>query len=99
MKQNPLNHLSTSEVKNFLEKARGFIIDVRLVDAYNGWKLQNEKRGGHITGARSLPAKWADYLDWIEIVRSKGILPVHELVLYGYSREEVEKVSSMFIKS
>ena len=99
MKQNPLNHLSTSEVKIFLEAARGFIIDVRPVDAYNGWKLQNEQRGGHITGARSLPAKWADYIDWIEIVRSKGILPGHELVLYGYSREETENVARMFIRA
>ena len=99
MKQDPLNHLSTSEVKIFLEAARGFIIDVRPVDAYNGWKLQNEHRGGHIKGARSLPAKWADYIDWIEIVRSKGFLPGHEFVLYGYSREDTEKVSRMFIRA
>ena len=99
MKQNPLNHLSTSEVKEFLEAARGFIIDVRAVDAYNGWKLKNEHRGGHIMGARSLPSKWADYMDWIEIVRSKNILAEHELVLYGYSRNETEKVARMFIRA
>ena len=99
MKQNPLNHLSTSDLEIFLKENRGLVIDVRPVDAYNGWKLQNEQRGGHITGARSLPAKWADYIDWIEIVRSKGILPGHELVLYGYSREETENVARMFIRA
>jgi thiosulfate/3-mercaptopyruvate sulfurtransferase len=99
MKQNSLNQLSTSELKLFLEAARGFIIDVRPVDAYNGWKLQNEHRGGHIKGARSLPAKWADYIDWIEIVRSKGLLPGNELLLYGYYREETEKIASIFSRA
>ncbi|NOU48816.1 MAG: sulfurtransferase, partial [Bacteroidales bacterium] len=57
------------------------------------WKLGGEIRGGHIRGAKSLSAKWTKYIDWIEIVRSKGILPEHDIVLYGYSREEAEKVA------
>ena len=99
MKQNLLNHLSTAELKSFLEEERGLVIDLRPVDAYNGWKLQNEHRGGHIKGAKSLPAKWADYIDWIEIVRSKNILPGHELVLYGYTRDETERVARIFIRA
>lgn len=86
-------------MKIFLETAQCFIIDVRPVDAYNGWKLQNEPRGGHIPGAKSLSVKWADYMDWIEIVRSKNILPGQELVLYGYSPAETEKVAKMFIRA
>ena len=42
-----------------------------------------EFSGGHIEGARSLPFKWTGYIDWIEIVRSKNILPEDSLILYG----------------
>jgi thiosulfate/3-mercaptopyruvate sulfurtransferase len=72
------------------------IIDVRSVEAYNGWKLRGESRGGHIQFARSLPAKWADYIDWIEIVRSKEIMPEQSLVLYGYDPGETEDVANQF---
>lgn len=79
-----------------LPSPRVKIVDIRPVDAYNGWRLKGEPRGGHIRGAKSLSAKWASYIDWIEIVRSKGILPEHEIVVYGYSKEEAEKIASHF---
>lgn len=47
------------------------VIDVRPIDAYNGWQLQHEVRGGYIFGARSLLSKWLKYIDWLEIVRLK----------------------------
>ena len=72
------------------------IIDVRSVDAYNGWPERGEPRGGHIRGAKSLPAKWANYIDWIEIVRSKGMLPRHRLVLYGYEPSRTAEVAGLF---
>lgn len=74
-------------------------IDVRPVDAYNGWNLMGEKRGGHIAGAKSLSAKWASYIDWIEIVRNKEIRPHHQLILYGYDPGETEKVAEMFLSA
>lgn len=91
--------LSTSELVTFIEKKQGLIIDVRSVDAYNGWKLNEEKRGGHIRGARNLPLKWTKYIDWIEIVRSKNILPEHQIVIYGYNSIESEKVARYFINA
>ncbi len=87
------------EVGTLLPSSQLKILDIRPVDAYNGWRLQHEKRGGHILGAKSLSAKWANYIDWIEIVRSKGILPDHEIVLYGYSTEETEKIAERFFQS
>ena len=72
------------------------MLDVRPVDAYNGWTMRNEPRGGHIKGAKSIPAKWADYLDWIEIVRSKGISPDQYIIIYGYTMEEAEWVARLF---
>ncbi|HEX2921534.1 MAG TPA: rhodanese-like domain-containing protein [Bacteroidales bacterium] len=75
------------------------IIDVRPVDAYNGWTLEKETRGGHIKGARSLPEKWLKYIDWIEIVRHKNILPEDIVVIYGYNKESALNVAQRFIKS
>ncbi len=94
-----MNQISTKELSNFIKDEEGTVIDVRPVDAYNGWELENEVRGGHIKGAKSLPLKWTNYIDWIEIVRSKGITPGKPLVVYGYSSGEAEKVARLFIRS
>ncbi len=88
--------LSTSELISFIKNQKGIIVDVRSVDAYNGWTLSDETRGGHIVGAKSLPLKWIKYLDWIEIVRSKNIFPEHQIVIYGYNSTNAEKVAHHF---
>ncbi len=94
-----VNQLSTKELLEYVHDKSAVIIDIRTVDAYNGWQLQNETRGGHIKGARSLPAKWCNYIDWIEVVRSKGILPEHKVIVYGYTKLEVVKVAKMFFRA
>ncbi|MGA9291306.1 MAG: rhodanese-like domain-containing protein [Ignavibacteriaceae bacterium] len=91
--------ISTKELLNRINSSDVKIIDIRSPDAYNGWKEGNEKRGGHITGAKSLPAKWAKYIDWIEIVHSKNILPDDFLVIYGYDRTQTEKIANLFNKT
>lgn len=93
------SEVSTVEVKEFITNQEAIIIDVRSVDAYNGWKLNGESRGGHIKGAKSLPLKWTNYMDWIEIVRSKHILPEHKIVLYGYKDEDCLKVAECFSRA
>lgn len=90
--------INTKELQKKIE-AGAKIIDVRPVDAFNGWKLKNESRGGHIKGAKSLPLKWTSYMDWIEIVRHKEIKPSEDLILYGYTSEESRKVADMFKKA
>jgi thiosulfate/3-mercaptopyruvate sulfurtransferase len=91
--------LTTQDVIGRLRSGDVTSVDVRSVDAYNGWRLRGEARGGHIAGARSLPAKWSDYIDWIEIVRSKGIAPRDSLVLYGYESEKTESVARLFLRA
>ncbi|MFW5726007.1 MAG: rhodanese-like domain-containing protein [Bacteroidota bacterium] len=91
-----LKEVTTSEIEKLTGREDVQIIDVRPTEAYNGWALRGEHRGGHIPGARTLPVKWADYIDWIEIVRHKEIHPHHQVVLYGYTREDVEKVAERF---
>lgn len=92
------NEITTKKLLALVTAPRVKIIDVRPVEAYNGWQLQNEARGGHIAGAKSLPSKWLKYIDWIETVRHKNILPEDEIIIYGYSPEEIQKVAERFVK-
>lgn len=94
-----LYHVSTIELIEFIENNEAKIVDVRPVDAYNGWSLQGESRGGHISGAKSLPLKWTKYIDWIEIVNSKGILPENQIVIYGYTAIEAEQLALFFVRA
>ncbi|MGM0376982.1 MAG: rhodanese-like domain-containing protein [Bacteroidota bacterium] len=95
----PLQEISTPLLKDQLNESHLRIIDVRPVDAYNGWQFGGEAREGHIAGAKSLPVKWAGYMDWIEMVKHKEIEPQHRIVVYGYGFEDAEKVARMFLKA
>ncbi|HAF28359.1 MAG TPA: thiosulfate sulfurtransferase [Bacteroidales bacterium] len=94
-----LHQITTRELVNKLDDSSLKIIDIRPVEAYNGWQLKNETRGGHIQNAKSLPFKWSNYIDWIEMVRKKQILPEHEIIIYAYDRNEVDQVADRFLKS
>lgn len=91
--------LTTPELARLINNKNLKIIDIRSADAYNGWKLNNEKRGGHIKGAKSLPIKWSNYMDWIEILRSKKILPENKIIVYSYVEKDSLKVAELFAKS
>ncbi len=88
--------LSTGELQALLDDPQVQLVDVRPIDAYNGWRLRDEARGGHIRGARTLPAKWSEYLEWIEIVRAKEIRADQTVVVYGYDGDETERVARLF---
>ncbi len=94
-----LQKVTTPELRKRIGTPNVKLIDVRAVEAYNGWALMYESRGGHIPGAKSLLAKWLQYIDWIEMVRHKGILPENELIIYGYKPNEVEAVARRFQQS
>ncbi len=94
-----LKRLGTKEVYSKLKSLKVKILDVRPVDAYNGWQLKGEARGGHIRGAKSLSAKWIKYMDWIDIVRSKGITPDTNLIIYGYGKEDTDLVATQLQKT
>ncbi len=88
--------VTTAEIADLGSAARVRLVDVRPVDAYNGWRLHDEPRGGHIPGAKSLPSKWTGYIDWLDAVRTKGIDPAHQVVVYGYGRDDSERVAQHF---
>ncbi len=94
-----VKEISKEELKKAIDNPAKKIIDTRPIDAYNGWQLNNEPRGGHIRKARSLPFKWTGYIDWIEMVRHKQIFPEHDIIVYGYNRDEIDAVAERFIKS
>ena len=91
--------ISTTEIVDLLNNKDVKFIDIRPVDAYNGWKLKSEKRGGHIKGAKSLPFKWTKYMDWIEIVRTKKILTENKIIIYSYSEQESLQTANLFLKA
>lgn len=99
MNQQEIEVITTSKLDDIRKDPTVTIVDVRSVDAYNGWREAGESRGGHIPGARSLPAKWTDYIDWIEIVRKKGFTPEQTFILYGYDKTSVEKVAHAFVRT
>jgi len=91
--------ISTAELEKLLGINKTHIVDARPVYAYNGWKLKGEKRGGHIKGARCLPVKWAKYMDWIEIVRSKNILPEDQIIIYAENEKDAQVVAKTFLRN
>jgi len=87
------NHqIFSTDLKQKLTEGNHLIIDIRPIAAYNGWRLKNEPRGGHIPGAKSIPFQWTQYMDWIEVLEEKNISPEKPVILYGY---EVEKLVDM----
>ena len=94
-----MKKFATAEIQEKLTDPDVKLIDVRTVEAYNGWKYHNEPRGGHIRGARSLPCKWLDYIDWPDIVQAKKILPHHEIIVYGDEDRSTEMAAQRFFRA
>lgn len=82
--------LTTAEMKQRIGKPAGNLIDLRPSDAYNGWPLPGEPRGGHLPGATNLPLQWMDFIDWPDIVAQKELDPGVGLVVYGGGAKEIE---------
>ncbi|MFO8067390.1 MAG: rhodanese-like domain-containing protein [Bacteroidales bacterium] len=94
-----IKELKTEENIKLRQNSKVRIIDIRPVDYYNGWHNENQARGGHIKGAKSLPAKWANYIDWIEIVRHKNIDTEDQIIIYGDNETNIQLIAARFIKS
>lgn len=94
-----IGRITSGEIAGYIDDSKVIIIDTRSVDLYNGWIEPGSRRGGHIPGARSLPVKWTDYIDWIEIVRNKGISTADRLIVYGNNEGDTLKVAERFLKA
>lgn len=91
--------LTVTEVAKVLDDANWIIVDVRPTDAFNGWRMNGIKRGGHLPNAVDFPASWLDSRrdDKAEVLSValsiKGIEPDRHVVLCGASGQERDRVA------
>ncbi len=72
------------------------LVDLRPVEAFNGWPLAGEPRGGHVAGAVSFPFEWTRYrLEVHELLRQKDITPSRQVILYGYDSDEMQGMAGL----
>jgi thiosulfate/3-mercaptopyruvate sulfurtransferase len=87
--------LTTDELAQSLRQPGLVLVDLRSVEAFNGWPLGGEARGGHIDGAVSFPFAWSRYeFEVQELLHSKGIKRDKTVVLYGYEPEQTEQFAA-----
>ncbi|MCS3461793.1 sulfurtransferase [Aeromonas sp. BIGb0445] len=69
-------------------KAQGaIIVDTRPSHFYQGWPMEGESQGGHVSGAVSLSADWKyDDEQWPQALRDKGLDARKPVALYGSER-------------
>jgi thiosulfate/3-mercaptopyruvate sulfurtransferase len=87
------HEISTAELANDLRDPTTRLVDLRSVEAFNGWPLAGEPRGGHIAGAISFPFSWTKYrLEVHELLRQKDVTPGRKVLLYGYDPAEMQSM-------
>jgi len=94
--------ISTTELRDRFDDPRLTIVDVRSLAAYNGWRHNGEKRGGHVPGAVAFPIAWLDGVSEAEIDRllaAKGVTPDREVVVYGVGRDDATLLASRLDRS
>lgn len=80
-------------VKEALEKDTALVVDARPIAGFNGWKLGQEVRGGHIAGATAFDATWVTQFESADALIAElnkfGITKDKEIVLYGYGEDAI----------
>ncbi len=91
--------ITTEELKEKLSDKTWVVVDTRINDAYNGWKLEGVKRGGHIKGAVDFAANWLTVESkdkektLEEALKTKGILQDKNIVLYDANEKDALQVA------
>ncbi|MFP4355028.1 MAG: rhodanese-like domain-containing protein [Phycisphaerae bacterium] len=93
------SRVSTEELASRARNGQSQVVDIRSIDAYNGWPVGGAPRGGHVPGARSLPAKWLKYLDWPDIVTAKSLDKARGVILYGDSEDQLDRTVERFVRA
>ena len=90
--------ISTIELRDRLGDPDLTVIDTRPLTGYNGWRLGDEARGGHIPGAVAFPSAWLTSVDQPEIRRildEKGVVPGREVVVYGTHADGAQALATV----
>jgi 3-mercaptopyruvate sulfurtransferase SseA len=97
--------ITTKGLKEKIGQKDWVIVDTRVNDAFNGWKLDGVKRGGHIKGATDFSALWLTteakdkdkFLQ--ERLKVKGITPEKNIVLYDANGKDAKEVAAYLTKN
>ena len=103
-KEVTFNTVDTEAVKVTRDDNNTVLVDTRINDAFNGWKLDGVTRGGHIEGAVDFSANWlkADIsnkealLD--EALQKKGITKEKSIILYDSNETDAKEVANYLSK-
>ncbi|WP_281647739.1 rhodanese-like domain-containing protein [Parendozoicomonas sp. Alg238-R29] len=91
--------LTPEQVASHLDQDGWTIVDTRLNDAFNGWKLDGIERGGHIPGATDFSANWLKVdnddleTELSQILENKGLSIEQHVVLYDANGDDAEQVA------
>lgn len=89
--------MSTDELLTKLNNPEIVIVDTRSEDAYNGWRLNNEVRGGHIPNALVFPVSFMEKIKdtdpLLSLLKSKK-----EVIVYGEDIKQTSLVAT-FLQS
>ena len=92
--------IATKELQDKLSDDSQVVVDTRINDAFNGWKLDEVERGGHIKGAVDFSANWLTVdskdkektLD--KALETKGIEKDKNIVLYDANGKDAKEVAN-----
>lgn len=92
--------IAIKELQDKLSDDSWVVVDTRINDAFNGWKLDEVERGGHIKGAVDFSANWLTVdskdkektLD--KALETKGIEKDKNIVLYDSNGKDAKEVAN-----
>ena len=92
--------IATKELQDKLSDDSWVVVDTRINDAFNGWKLDEVERGGHTKGAVDFSANWLTVdskdkektLD--KALETKGIEKDKNIVLYDANGKDAKEVAN-----
>ena len=92
--------IATKDLQDKLSDDSWVVVDTRINDAFNGWKLDEVERGGHIKGAVDFSANWLTVdskdkektLD--KALETKGIEKDKNIVLYDANGKDAKEVAN-----
>lgn len=101
-KTGKVESITTDKVKENRKNKDWVIVDTRQNDAFNGWKLDGVKRGGHIEGAVDFSANWLTVdmktedkeKKLSETLKTKGINTDKNIVLYDANGKDATAVAT-----
>ncbi|MGG7164704.1 rhodanese-like domain-containing protein [Clostridium ihumii] len=92
--------ITTEELSKNIKDENWVVVDTRENDAFNGWKLDGVKRGGHIEGATDFSASWLDVNAenkeerLQKDLKDRGISKDKNIVLYDANGKDASEVAN-----